>query len=63
MTNVLLLVAQVTHLVAVMALGLFAGAMLTEAGVLVPHWRSIDAQTFHAWYRSNATRSSPFSDR
>lgn len=56
MPNVLPLVAPVAHLVAIVALGLFAGAMLTEAGVLVPYWRSVDAPAFHAWYRANATR-------
>lgn len=56
MTNALPLVADVAHLFAIVALGLFAGAMLSEAGVLVPYWRSLDAQTFHAWYRANATR-------
>jgi hypothetical protein len=41
---------------AVGAVGVFAGAMLTEAGVLVPYWRSLDAETFHRWYRANAAR-------
>lgn len=56
MNNLLPLVAHVVHLGAIVALGLFAGAMLTEAGVLVPYWRSIDAQAFHAWYRANGQR-------
>jgi len=38
------------------AVGVFAGSMLTEAGILVPYWRSLDADTFHRWYRANAAR-------
>lgn len=38
------------------ALGIFAGAMLTEAGVLVPWWRSLSAAEFHAWYAANDRR-------
>lgn len=49
-------VTDLVHMIAVGALGLFAGAMLTEAGVLVPYWRSVDAGTFQAWYRGNAER-------
>ncbi|MFN8058700.1 MAG: hypothetical protein U0Q12_05995 [Vicinamibacterales bacterium] len=56
MTDVLMPAASLAHLIATAALGLFAGAMLTEAGVLVPFWRSLEAPIFHAWYRANATR-------
>jgi Domain of unknown function (DUF1772) len=54
--ELLLVVTDLVHMIAVGALGLFAGAMLTEAGVLVPYWRSVDAGTFQAWYRGNAER-------
>ena len=49
-------VTDLVHAVTVGALGVFAGAMLTEAGVLVPYWRSLDADSFHAWYSANAAR-------
>lgn len=49
-------VTDLVHQIAVGALGLFVGAMLTEAGVLVPYWRSVDAATFQVWYRENAER-------
>lgn len=32
-------------------LGLSAGALWTEAGVLVPFWRSLEPSEFMAWYR------------
>ena len=41
---------------AVIALGLFAGAMLTEGGVLVPYWRSLPAEQFFTWYAENDER-------
>jgi hypothetical protein len=41
---------------AVAALGIFAGAMLTEAGVLVPYWRSLAPQDFLRWYGANGDR-------
>ena len=47
---------DLVQMLTVGALGLFAGAMLTEAGLLVPFWRSLDSAAFHAWYRSNARR-------
>lgn len=43
-------------LVAVIALGLSAGAMLAEGAILVPYWRSLPATAFLAWYRDNAMR-------
>lgn len=36
--------------------GLFAGAMLTEALVLVPYWWSLDPLDFFAWYKVNDKR-------
>ena len=41
---------------AVAALGIFAGAMLTEGGVLVPFWRSLAPAEFLRWYAANAGR-------
>lgn len=40
----------------VAALGVFAGAMLTEGGVLVPFWRSLSPDEFLRWYATNADR-------
>ncbi len=40
----------------VAALGVFAGAMLTEGGVLVPFWRSLAPAEFLRWYAANAAR-------
>src|SRR6185436_1421106 len=42
------------------ALGVFAGAMLTEGGVLVPFWRSLTPKDFLAWYRANGQRLQGF---
>ena len=53
-------VTDLVQAITVGALGVFAGAMLTEAGVLVPYWRSLEARTFHAWYRANAARLARF---
>lgn len=44
------------HGLAAGSVGLFAGGMLAEAGILVPYWRSLEAGAFHAWYRANASR-------
>jgi hypothetical protein len=37
-------------------LGLSAGAMLAEAAVLVPYWRSLPPAEFLRWYAANAER-------
>jgi hypothetical protein len=42
-------------LLAVLALGLSAGAMLTEGAVLVPYWRSLPPELFLNWYAANAS--------
>lgn len=42
-------------LIAVIALGLQAGALLAEGAVLVPFWRSLPPATFLRWYRENGT--------
>ncbi len=39
-------VASTAALLAVIALGLSAGAMLTEGAVLVPYWRSLPPDSF-----------------
>jgi hypothetical protein len=38
------------------SLGIYAGAMLTEGGVLVPYWRSLAPAEFLRWYAANAQR-------
>lgn len=48
--------ADVLCLLSVAALGIFAGAMLTEGGVLVPFWRSLPPAEFFAWYAANDER-------
>lgn len=49
-------IASTVALFAVVALGLAAGAMLTEGAVLVPYWRSLPPEAFFAWYADNAGR-------
>ena len=39
---------------AVVALGLSAGAVLAEGAVLIPSWRSLRPEAFLAWYREHA---------
>ena len=41
-------------LLATLSLGLTSGALLTEAVVLVPFWRSLPPESFLDWYRANA---------
>jgi uncharacterized membrane protein len=41
---------------AAIALGLSAGALLTEGGLLAPWWRAENPQTFLAWYAANTGR-------
>lgn len=48
--------ATVVELLAVIALGLSAGAMLAEGAVLVPYWRSLPPDAFLRWYDDNASR-------
>lgn len=47
-------VAFVLGVLAVASLGLSAGALLAEAGVLVPFWRSESPESFLAWYKRHA---------
>lgn len=48
-------VASAIGLLAVFALGLSAGAMLTEGAVLVPYWRALPPEAFLNWYAANAS--------
>lgn len=41
---------------ATLALGLTAGALLAEAAVLIPWWRSLPPGDFLAWYAANTSR-------
>jgi hypothetical protein len=49
-------VYEVIQLLTVAALGVFAGAQLTEGFVLVPFWQSLSAADFFAWYAANDER-------
>lgn len=51
-----MVVADVVRWLAIAVLGIFAGAMLTEGGVLVPYWRSLAPAEFLRWYTANAER-------
>ncbi len=42
--------------VAVVGLGLAAGAMVTEGALLAPYWRALPPHDFLAWYAANASR-------
>ena len=48
--------AKTTVRLSAVALGLSAGAMLAEGGLLVPYWQSLPPQAFLAWYTENASR-------
>jgi len=41
---------------AVVALGVSAGAMLTEAAVFAPYWRSLPPADFLTWFAANTDR-------
>ncbi len=47
--------ASTSVLLATLALGLSAGALITEAGILVPYWRSLQPEEFLSWYRQHAS--------
>jgi Domain of unknown function (DUF1772) len=44
------------QVLATIGLGLLAGALLTEAAVLVPYWRSISSQSFNELHEGVAPR-------
>ena len=50
------IVPDVLRSLSVAAWGLFVGAMLTEAFVLVPYWRSLPPNEFFTWYAANDRR-------
>ncbi len=50
------IVCEAMRWLAVAALGIFTGAMLTEGGVLVPFWRGLAPDEFLRWYAANAAR-------
>jgi hypothetical protein len=54
MTSFLDLVANASGLLAVLALGVSAGALVTEGAVLVPMWRAQRPEAFLVWYRAHA---------
>jgi len=41
---------------ATVALGLTAGALLAEAAVVIPWWRTLTPQAFFDWYAANTSR-------
>jgi hypothetical protein len=47
--------ASVLSILGVLVLGVTAGAMLTEAAILVPYWRSLAPADFFDWYAANAS--------
>jgi hypothetical protein len=49
-------VVRVLQALTVAALGVYAGAMLTEGFVLVPYWRALPPDQFFAWYAANDAR-------
>lgn len=54
------LVAAAARFLSVASLGLFAGGMLTEGGLLVPYWRSLAPADFLAWYATHGHRLQAF---
>ena len=48
--------ADVLLLLSVAALGVFLGANIAEAALLVPFWREQEAPAFFAWYAANDKR-------
>ena len=50
------LVGDLLRYVAAAALGVYAGAMLTEGFVLVPFWRALPPAEFLRWYAANDRR-------
>ena len=47
--------ASIVSTLAVLLLGITAGAMLTEAVILVPYWESLPAPEFFDWYGKHAS--------
>jgi hypothetical protein len=49
------LLASLVSVLGVVLLGVTAGAMLAEAAILVPYWRSLAPADFFEWYAANAS--------
>jgi hypothetical protein len=47
--------ASFVSMLGVLLLGVTAGAMLAEAAILVPYWRSLAPADFFDWYAANAS--------
>jgi hypothetical protein len=47
--------ASLVSILGVLLLGVTAGAMLAEAAILVPYWRSLAPADFFDWYAANAS--------
>lgn len=43
--------AEILQVLSAISIGLLIGALLTEGCILVPHWRSVSHDEFHALYR------------
>jgi hypothetical protein len=50
------IVWEIVRWLSAASLGIFAGAMLTEGGLLVPFWRGLTPEEFLRWYGANADR-------
>jgi len=48
--------SQLLLVVTAVVLGLQAGALLAEGALLLPIWRSLPAEEFQDWYRTNGDR-------
>jgi hypothetical protein len=48
-------IVSVLSLLGVLLLGVTAGAMLTEATILLPYWQSLAPTDFFDWYAANAS--------
>lgn len=49
------LITDASALLATIALGLMAGALVAEGALLVPFWRSLQPADFLAWYKQHAS--------
>ena len=47
------LITKIAELLTILVLGLTAGAMLTEAIIIVPFWLSLSSTEFFDWYAKN----------
>lgn len=56
-------ISGVLGFLSALGLGLMAGALLAEGGILVPFWRSATAEEFFEWYRRCASLLQKFFGR